>query len=75
MKDLVTYIATHLVEKPEDVQVRTRRSGSNLYIDLTAASADVGRLIGRRGRTAEAIRTVARVAAARQGLRVSIDID
>ncbi|MCO6450340.1 MAG: KH domain-containing protein [Caldilineales bacterium] len=75
MKALVEYIASELVDHPEEVQVTTRKSGSNLYMDVTAAQEDVGRLIGRHGRTAQAIRTVARVAAARQGLRVVIDID
>lgn len=75
MKELVEYIAKNLVEYTEEVEVHSRRAGSTIYIDLTAASSDVGRLIGRRGRTAEAIRTVARVAATRQGLRVNVDID
>lgn len=75
MKSLVEYIAANLVEDAEQVEVHSRRAGSNLYIDLTAAPGDIGRLIGRRGRTAQAIRTVARVAAARQGLRVNVDID
>lgn len=75
MKELITYITNSLVEHPEQVRVQARRSGPNLYIDVAAASSDVGRLIGQRGRTAEAIRNVARVAAARQGLRVSVEID
>jgi predicted RNA-binding protein YlqC (UPF0109 family) len=75
MQKLLEYIAQSLVEKPDEVLVSTRRSGPNIYIDITAAQGDLGRLIGRRGRTAQAIRSVARVAAARQGLHVTIDID
>ncbi|MCP4167716.1 MAG: KH domain-containing protein [Chloroflexi bacterium] len=75
MQDLVEYLARSLVENPDKVRVSSRRSGSNLFIDVTAASGDIGRLIGRRGRTAQAIRSVARVAAAREGLRVTVDID
>ncbi|HEY52407.1 MAG TPA: KH domain-containing protein [Caldilineae bacterium] len=75
MQELIEYIARSLVENPNQVRVSTHRSGSNLYIDVTAASGDLGRLIGRRGRTAQAIRSVAKVAGARQGLRVTIDID
>lgn len=75
MKNLIEFIAKSLVEYPDQVQVDTHRSGSSLFIEVTAAPGDVGRLIGKRGRTAEAIRTVARVAAARQGVRVSVDID
>ncbi len=75
MKQLIEFIAQSLVEHPEQVQVDTHRSGSSLFVDVTAAPGDVGRLIGKRGRTAEAIRTVARVAATRQGIRVTVDID
>ena len=75
MEELVEFITRSLVENPDEVQIRTRRSGSNLYIQVYAAQGDVGRLIGRRGRTAQAIRSIARVAASRRGLRVTIDID
>jgi len=75
MQELIEYIARSLVENPDRVQVSTRRSGSSLYVDVTAAPGDLGRLIGRRGRTAQAIRSVAKVAAARQGIRITVDID
>ena len=75
MQQLIEYITRSLVENPDQVHISSHRSGPNLYIEVTAAPGDVGRLIGRRGRTAQAIRAVARVAAARQGLRVTIDID
>lgn len=75
MQELIEYIARSLVENPDRVQVSTRRSGSSLYVDVTAAPGDLGRLIGRRGRTAQSIRSVAKVAAARQGMRITIDID
>ena len=75
MQELIEYIARSLVENPDRVQVSTRRSGSSLYVDVTAAPGDLGRLIGRRGRTAQAIRSVAKVAAARQGMRITVDID
>lgn len=74
MKELVEYMTQTLVDHPEQVLVTTRRSGPSLFVEVTAASADVGRLIGRHGRTAEAIRTVAKVAGARKGLRVTVDI-
>lgn len=74
MKELVEYLTQTLVDHPEQVLVTTRRSGPNLFVEVTASSSDVGRLVGRHGRTAEAIRTVARVAGARKGLRVTVDI-
>ncbi len=75
MKELLEFLACALVNEPEQVQVSTRRSGSNLHMRVTATQSDLGRLIGRHGRTAEAIRTVANVAAARKGLRVTVDIE
>jgi predicted RNA-binding protein YlqC (UPF0109 family) len=75
MQDVIAYIARSLVEHPEQVQVDAHRVGSTLYIDVTAAPGDVGRLIGRKGRTAQAIRQIAKAAAVRHGLRVIVDID
>ncbi len=75
MQDVIRFIARSLVEEPDRVYVDARRVGSTLYVDVTAAPGDVGRLIGRKGRTAQAIRAVAKAAAAREGLRVVVDID
>ncbi|HHB91333.1 MAG TPA: KH domain-containing protein [Anaerolineae bacterium] len=75
MEDVIAYIARSLVEDPEQVRIDTHRVGSTLYVDVTAAPGDVGRLIGRKGRTAQAIRTVAKAAATREGFRVVVDID
>ncbi len=75
MQELIAFIARSLVEDPDQVQIDTHRVGSTLYVDVTAAPGDVGRLIGRKGRTAQAIRAVAKAAGAREGLRVVVDID
>lgn len=75
MKDLVEFIARELVHHPERVTVSSRRTGANLHLAIHAATDDVGRLIGRQGRTAEAIRILARVAGARKGLKVTVDIE
>ncbi len=75
MQDVIEYIAQSLVENPDQVQIESHRVGGTLYVDVTAAPDDVGRLIGRKGRTAQAIRLVAKAAAARQGLRIVVDID
>ncbi len=74
-EDVIAYIARALVQNPEHVQVDAHRVGGSIYIDVTAAPGDIGRLIGRKGRTAQAIRTVAKAAAAREGLRAVVDID
>lgn len=75
MRDVIEYVTQSLVENPEQVQVDTHRVGTTLYVDVTAAPGDVGRLIGRKGRTAQAIRLVAKAAATREGLRIVVDID
>lgn len=75
MKELVEFIARELVHHPEQVVVSSRRTGTNLHLAIHAATDDVGRLIGRQGRTAEAIRILARVAGARKGLKVTVDIE
>jgi len=75
MRDVIEYVTQSLVENPEQVQVDTHRVGTTLYVDVTAAPGDVGRLIGRKGRTAQAIRLVAKAAAIREGLRIVVDID
>ncbi len=75
MKELVEFIARELVHHPDRVVVSSRRTGSNLHLAIHAAGDDVGRLIGRQGRTAAAIRILARVAGARKGLKVTVDIE
>jgi len=74
MKDLVEYIATSMVNDPEAVQVTERggRHATNLH--LTVAQADMGRVIGRQGRMANAIRALLHVVAVKEGNRVSLDI-
>ena len=74
MKELVEYIARSLVDKPEDVDVREYRSGNHVDIELSVAKDDMGRVIGKRGRVANAMRALLRVAAEREGKRASLDV-
>ena len=74
MKALVEYIARSLVDKPEDVDVREYRSGNHVDIELSVAKDDMGRVIGKRGRVANAMRALLRVAAEREGKRASLDV-
>jgi len=74
MKDLIEYIARSLVDDPTQVHVEQRDQGQSLHIDLGVAKEDMGRVIGKSGRVANAMRTLLRVAAARDGKRVSLDI-
>jgi uncharacterized protein len=75
MKDLLEYLARALVDHPEDVRVRevTEDDGATV-LELSVAEDDYGNVIGRGGRTASALRTVIKTAAARHNRRVFLDI-
>lgn len=74
MKDLIEYIAKSLVDHSEEVQVSETKNGSRIRLDLKVAAEDMGRVIGRSGRVANSIRTLARVAAERKGKQVTLDV-
>jgi predicted RNA-binding protein YlqC (UPF0109 family) len=74
MKDLMEYIAKSLVEHPEDVQVKESGGGDRLRLELKVNADDMGRVIGKSGRVANAIRTLLRVAAERKGKQVTLDV-
>lgn len=74
MKELVEYIAKSLVNDPTEVRVTERRRPHEIRIELSVADEDMGRVIGRGGRVANAIRTLMRVPASRDGVRSSLDI-
>jgi predicted RNA-binding protein YlqC (UPF0109 family) len=74
MKSLIDYIARSLVDDPTQVEIYQYRRGSTQIIELTVAKEDMGRVIGRGGRVATAMRALLRVAAAHEGARVSLDI-
>ena len=74
MKDLIAYIAKALVDKPEEVVV-TEIKGQQIYvIELKVAKKDIGKIIGKRGRTAEAIRTILTGASAKTKKRSILEI-
>lgn len=72
---VVEHIARNLVDDPDavDIAVEERRSG-DVTVVVHAGPGDVGRLIGKRGRVIQAIRQVARAAAASEGVRASVDV-
>jgi uncharacterized protein len=74
MKDLVEYIAKSLVDDPSQVHVEEITRGSSTILELEVAQEDMGRVIGRNGRVANAMRTLVRVVAAKQGQRITLDI-
>lgn len=74
MKDLMEYIAKSLVEHPEDVQISESGSGDRIRLELKVNAEDMGRVIGKSGRVANAIRALLRVAAERKGKQVTLDV-
>jgi predicted RNA-binding protein YlqC (UPF0109 family) len=75
MKDLIEFIATSLVDDPTQVQVKQIRRGAGFQLLLQVAREDMGRVIGKQGRVANAMRTLLNVAAARQGKQANLDIE
>jgi len=74
MKDLVEYVAKSIVNAPEAVEVTEENDERGLVLKLTVADDDKGRVIGKQGRIAGAMRTLLRVKAAKQGIKVTLEI-
>jgi predicted RNA-binding protein YlqC (UPF0109 family) len=74
MKDLVEYIAKALADNPSQVHVSEIEGENSLILELRVSPDDMGRIIGKGGRTANAMRTLVRVLAAKQGKRVTLEI-
>jgi predicted RNA-binding protein YlqC (UPF0109 family) len=73
-RNVLEYVAKAIVDDAESVVVEVEESRNGISLRLNVSPDDMGRVIGRRGRTAQAIRTVVRAAAAREGLDAHVDI-
>ena len=74
MKELVEYIAKSIVNLPDDVVVTEETGEQGVILKLQVADEDKGRVIGKQGRIAEAMRTLIRVKAAKTGTRATLEI-
>jgi uncharacterized protein len=74
VKELIEYIATALVDHPESVEIRQDNSMGKLHVELKVSKEDMGRVIGKGGRVANAMRVLLRVAAASEGKQASLDV-
>ena len=74
MTSLVEVIARALVSKPDEVNVTEEIDSKNIVIKLRVADDDIGKIIGKSGRIAKALRTVVKAAAVRQNLKVTVEI-
>jgi predicted RNA-binding protein YlqC (UPF0109 family) len=73
VRELVEFLARALVEDPDAVQIEEVEENGDLVLEVTVAPDDLGRLIGRGGRVANAIRTVTKAASARGDRRVMVE--
>jgi predicted RNA-binding protein YlqC (UPF0109 family) len=74
MRELVEFIAKSLVDDPSQVYVSEIEGESSVILELRVGPEDMGRIIGRGGRTVNAMRTLVRVLAAKQGRRVTLEV-
>jgi len=73
IRDLVEFLARALVEEPDSVRVEEVTENGDVVIEVSVAPDDLGRVIGKGGRVANAIRAVAKAAGARNERRVSVE--
>jgi predicted RNA-binding protein YlqC (UPF0109 family) len=74
VKDLLEYLAKSLVDNPEDVRVTVTETETAVVLELTVAKEDVGKVIGKQGRIARALRTILKASGVRDGKRVIVEI-
>jgi len=74
MKELVQYLAKSLVNNPDAVEVNETEAGNGSVLELKVAKEDLGRIIGKQGRTAKSIRTILNAAASRTNRKVVLEI-
>ncbi len=74
MKEMVEYVAQALVDNPDKVEVKEIEGAQTSVLELKVASSDLGKVIGKQGRTAKAIRTILAAASTKQGKRYVLEI-
>ena len=75
MRELVLFLAKSLVDQPDAVQVMETEGPEAIILELSVAPEDMGKVIGKQGRIAKAIRTVMRAASVKRGQKISVEID
>ena len=74
MKDLVEVIAKALVDNPDEVVVTEKTEGKDVTVELHVAASDMGKVIGKQGRIAKAIRSVVKAASSKENKKVDVEI-
>jgi len=74
LKDLLEYLAKALVDSPDEVHVKATETDTTVLLELTVAKDDIGKVIGKQGRIARALRTIVKASAVRDGKRAIVEI-
>jgi len=74
LKELLEYLAKSLVDHPEDVMVQETETDTTVVLELTVAKDDIGKVIGKQGRIARALRTIVKASAVKNGKRAIVEI-
>ena len=74
VRELLEYLAKSLVDHPEDVQVQETETDTTVVLELTVAKDDIGKVIGKQGRIARALRTIVKASAVKNGKRAIVEI-
>jgi uncharacterized protein len=74
MKDFVAYIVKNLVDHPDQVKINEVGGTHTIILELSVEKSDIGKIIGKKGKTINAIRTLLMSVASRNGLRVNLEI-
>ena len=75
LRVLVAYLATNLVDDPDSVEVEARQRGNSVFVSLRVPEEELGKVIGRGGRIARAMRTALMITGSRSNVRASLDIE
>lgn len=74
LKELLEYLAKALVDSPDEVRVESTETGTTVILELNVAKEDIGKVIGKQGRIARALRTVVKASAVKNGKRAIVEI-
>jgi len=74
LKELVIHVVKQLVDNPEKVKVKEVKGEQNIILELSTAKEDIGRVVGKQGRTIKALRTLLNAASVKIGHRVTIEV-
>ena len=75
LRGLIVYLATNLVDDPSTVEVEARQRGGSVFVSLRVPEEELGKVIGRGGRIARAMRTALMISGSRSNVRASLDIE